>query len=148
MAMIEINWNPDRRELRRFGYVALIAFGAIGAWAFFRHGLFGFRFDDRASGVAGSILWALAAACGILAAGAPAALRPLYAGLTAIALPIGWVVSHVALGVVFYFVLTPVGLVTQLLRRDPLHRGRRPDAKTYWVRREPPVDPKRYFRQF
>ncbi len=148
MAIIEINWKPDRRHLREFGCAAAIAFAAIGAWIFFRHSLPVIRMNARAAHVAAYVFWAAAAACGVLAAAAPPALRPLYIGLTLAGLPIGWVVSHVVLAAVFYLVLTPIGLVMRLMGRDPLQRRRKDEADTYWVRREPPADAKRYFRQF
>ncbi len=148
MALIEINWNPDRRRLRRFGVVALVAFAVVGAWVFLRHGLFGLTLSEGAACVAAYVLWVIAAVCGVLAAVAPRALRPLYLGLSLVGLPIGLVVSHVVMGVVFYIVLVPIGLVMRLLGRDPLHRGFERDAETYWVRRGQTEEAKRYFRQF
>lgn len=32
MAMIEANWNPSRRDLRVFGIVGAVVFGALAAW--------------------------------------------------------------------------------------------------------------------
>ena len=148
MALIEINWNPDRRRLRRFGVVALVAFAVVGAWVFLRHGLFGLTLSEGAACVAAYVLWGIAAVCGVLAAVAPRALRPLYLGLSLVGLPIGLVVSHVVMGVVFYIILVPIGLVMRLLGRDPLHRGFERDAETYWVRRGQTEEAKRYFRQF
>ena len=148
MALIEIDWHPARRRLRRFGVVALVAFAAVGAWVFLRHSLFGFALSEGAVSVAAYVLWCIAAVCGVLAAVAPRALRPLYLGLSLVGLPIGRVVSHVVMGVVYYVVLTPIGLVMRLLVRDPLHRKFEPNAKTYWVRRDETEEAKRYFRQF
>ena len=93
-------------------------------------------------------LWALAALCTIVGVAVPLALRPLYVGLTLVSLPIGFVVSHVIMFVVFYGVLTPVGLVFRLVGYDPLRRKLEPGADTYWVRRRLENDTKRYFRQF
>lgn len=149
MALIEINWNPDRRHLRRFGVVALVVFSAVGAWVFFRGSLFGFALGEGAANVTARVLWGVAALCGVLAAAAPSLLRPLYLGLSLVGLPIGLVVSHVVMGVVYYVVVTPIGLVMRLLGRDPLHRGFDPDAETYWVRRDEHGEGAgRYFRQF
>jgi hypothetical protein len=148
MALIEIDWHPDRWRLRRFGVVALVAFAAVGAWVFLRHSLFGFALSEGAASVAAYVLWCIAAVCGVLAAVAPRALRPLYLGLSLVGLPIGLVVSHVVMGVVFYVVLAPIGLVMRLLGRDRLHRRFERDAETYWVRRDETEEAKRYFRQF
>jgi len=149
MALMETHWHPGRRHLRRFGAVALAVFAAVGVWIFFRQSLFGFALGEGAANVTACVLWGVAFVCGVLAAAAPSALRPLYLGLSLIGLPIGLVVSHVAMGIVYYLVLTPIGLAMRLLGRDPLYRQFDPNAQTYWVRRnEQEKETKRYFRQF
>lgn len=62
--------------------------------------------------------------------------------------PISWTISHLMLAVVYYLVITPISLVMRLLGRDPLYRKFDPEAKTYWIRRNPRADLLRYFRQF
>jgi hypothetical protein len=64
------------------------------------------------------------------------------------ALPIGWTISHLVLGAVYYLVLTPIGLVMRLLGRDPMQRRFDRSAKSYWIERTPRTDPSRHFRQF
>jgi hypothetical protein len=148
MAFIEINWHPDRRRLRGFGLAALAALAALGLWVWWRHSLFGFALGDRAAEVAAWALWAAAGACGVLAAAAPACLRPLYLALSLLGAPIGLVVSYVVLAIVYYGILTPIGLAMRLAGRDPLHRKFDRSAGTYWVPRGGAPEPKRYFRQF
>jgi hypothetical protein len=65
----------------------------------------------------------------------------------AIAMPIGWVVSKVLLGAVFYLVLTPIAVLFRLIKRDALARRLNPDAKSHWIEREQTTDPKRYWYQ-
>ena len=62
--------------------------------------------------------------------------------------PIGWTVSHLALAVVYYLVVTPIGLLMRLFGRDPMRRKFDPSATTYWQPHESPDEPERYFRQF
>ena len=147
MGLIAVNWKPDRKQLRSFGLAGLVAFGGLGTWVFFMRTIFGVGLSPAAAQVTGIVLWSVGALCGLLSLTAPAGLRPLYVGLTLIALPIGFVVSHVILGVLFYGVFTPVALVFRLIGRDALHRRFDPAAETYWVRRKPTADVKRYFRQ-
>jgi len=128
MPMIEINLAPSRRHLRVFGAGALVVFGALGAWLFFAHRLFGFEVAAPTAEVVAYGLWALAALAGLLAAAAPAGLRPLYIALSVVSLPIG--------------------LVLRACGRDPLCRKSDPQAPSYWVDRPAPRDVKRYFRQF
>jgi hypothetical protein len=49
---------------------------------------------------------------------------------------LAWVNTRVILTVVFYLILTPVGLVRRLMGYDPLNRRLEPDARTYRVSRE------------
>ena len=88
MALIEVNWNPPARQLRGFGGICLVAFGALGAWLRYRHALFGFDFRPETAGTIAWTLWGIAALCALLALAAPRALRPLHVLLTAISLPI------------------------------------------------------------
>ena len=148
MAFIEINWRPDRRHLRGFGLAALVAFAALGAWVWVRHSIVGFAMGDRAAETAAGVLWAAAGACGALAAAAPAWLRPLYVALSLLGAPIGFVVSYVIMAIIYYGILTPIGLAMRLVGRDPLHRKFDRSAGTYWVRRDGAADARRYFRQF
>jgi Saxitoxin biosynthesis operon protein SxtJ len=48
------------------------------------------------------------------------------------------VVSPVVLGIMYFGVFTPIGLVMRIAGRDALSRRFEPAAPTYWVRREPP----------
>ena len=90
-----------------------------------------------------------AAAVGLGATGLvrPAAIRPVFTGWMAIAFPIGWLVSRVALALLFYAVFTPVAAVFRLTQRDVLHRRRRSQA-SYWTPKAGPADVREYFRQF
>ena len=38
---------------------------------------------------------------------------------------VGWMVSHLMMGVVYFAVVTPMGLLSRLVRGDTLHRSRR-----------------------
>ena len=51
---------------------------------------------------------------------------------------LGKVVSPIALGILFYVVITPVGMVIRLSGKDPLRLKFQPDADSYWIQREPP----------
>ena len=148
MAVVEINWKPDWKQLRGFGWVCLVAFGAIGAWLFFMHSLLGFEFGAVSATRAAYVLWALAAVCALLGLVAPKLLRPLYVGLMLISFPIGFVVSHVIMALLFYGLFTPIALIFRLIGRDALNRKFEPEATTYWVPHETGKEVKRYYRQF
>ncbi len=50
---------------------------------------------------------------------------------------LGWVNSHLILGLVYVVVLQPIALVMRLLGHDPLRRRWDPNATTYREVREP-----------
>ena len=139
--MIEINWKPSRFELRMFGGLWLPLFLTfIGGSLLWRQGLAGLN-------VAGG-LWLAAAVCSAIGWLAPAVMRPLFIALTVITFPIGWVVSHLLLGLIYYGVLTPIGLLMKLVGRDPMTRKFDRAATTYWTPHKPPRSKRQYFRQY
>jgi hypothetical protein len=138
MSLVEINWNPEKRELRQFGLIAIVVLGAAGIILHFVFGVPGIW----ASMLAGTGL----CICLITLVSARAG-RIIYLGLTFAALPIGFVISVLLMAVFYFFVLTPVGLVFKLLGRDPLERKFKPDTTTYWTPREHRDDLERYFHQ-
>ena len=75
-------------------------------------------------------------------------LRPIFVGLSLLAFPIGYVIGFIALALVYYLMVTPIGLVFRLLGRDPMHRTFDRSAASYWIRRPETPSAKRYFQQF
>ncbi len=78
----------------------------------------------------------------------PPGNRPLFVLMSLVTYPIGFVVSHLALAILFFGVLTPVGLLFRLLGRDPLARRFEPDQPSYWVSLPRVTSKRDYFRQF
>jgi hypothetical protein len=148
MAFIEIDWKPNERHLRGFGTACVAAFAAIGAWVLWRHSILGFDLRADTAWRVALALWALSAVCGVLRLTAPNWLRPLYVGLMAASLPIGLVMSHIVVGIVFFGVVTPIALLFRLMGRDPLQRRFERRALTYWVPRRSLTDVAKYYRQF
>lgn len=148
MALVQINWRPDRNELRKFGFISLVAFGSLGIWLFFRQSIFGIDLSPKTAQMAAYVCWGLAGASLAGSLTVPEALRPLYVTLTAVSLPIGYVVSHVLMAVVFYGLLTPIALFFRVTGRDALQRRLEPSAKSYWQPRQVVQDRARYFKQF
>lgn len=94
--------------------------------------------------------WALAGAAAALAA---ALLRPELLGpATRAWLLLGRllhrVFSPVAMGIVFFAVVTPLALAMRLTGRDPMRRRLEPAASSYWIRRDPDPEPDTMKNQF
>jgi hypothetical protein len=136
--VIDLNLNPTKKELRVFGLCAL-AFSALVGWIVFRR---------TGSVPAAAAVAGVGVVCAALAFTVPQALRPLWVVLMVVNYPIGWVVTHVVMALIFYLVVTPVGVIMRLTGRDPMERGFDRAAKTYWKPRRMEHDPARYFRQY
>lgn len=70
-----------------------------------------------------------------------------YQGLTLLTYPIGLVVSHVLMAIVYFAILTPIGWLRRTFGGDPLRRAFDRDASSYWTPREGKPDLESYFRQ-
>jgi hypothetical protein len=145
--MINLNLHPSSRFLRQFGLFCFVGFGFLAGLIFTRRGLFGIDFGDASQPVA-IVLFAVGAASGFLSWIAPRANRPLYLLLLFATYPMGFILSHVVLGLIFYGMLTPFSFVFKLMGRDVLNRRFDRSAESYWIRHKPITDLKRYFRQF
>ena len=139
MSVVKVNRNPSAKQLNQFGFIWLGFLALFGALAWFKLGL----------PTLAVVLWVLAVVVPVVGWLVPAVMRAVFVGMSYAAWPIGFVVSHVVLALVYYLVLTPIGLVMRLVGYDPMKRGRDPEVATYWVERsEDGRGPGRYFRQF
>ena len=138
MALIKLNRTPSRRQLFWFGALFAMFFALIG-------GMIWWKFPAP---TVAYVIWSVAALLTILFYAVRSLRKPIYLGWIQITYPIGWVVSHTAMAVIYYLVLTPVGLLMRLFGRDPMERRFNVGTPSYWVEHEPAGDPSRYFRQF
>ncbi|MBU0709952.1 MAG: sxtJ [Candidatus Omnitrophica bacterium] len=85
----------------------------------------------------------------ILAAFFPAVLKPVYIIWMKFAHTLGWINTRLILFLVFYLILTPIGIITKLFRIDFLERKISVNRSSYWKKREEKeVEPLDYERQF
>ena len=87
MALINVNTDPTRRELRQFGFIWLGFLAFFGAMAWFKFGQ-----PTVAIG-----LWIAAVVVPVIGWLIPALMRLVFLGMSYAAWPIGFVVSHVIL---------------------------------------------------
>ena len=115
-----------KRMLRQFGLIVGGIFLLIGLWPFV------WRQEPVR-------IWAVALASLLMGAGliVPGLLKHTYQGWMWVGHVLGWVNTRIILGVLFYGVVTPMGLVMKLTGRDPMRRSFEPDAQTYRVIRQP-----------
>ncbi len=109
-------------EGRRFGLTVGTAFTGLGALAAWRgHAL--------TAGAAGGIGLALV----VLALFAPARLEPIYRLWMGLAEVMSKITTPILMGVVYFAVVTPTGLLRRLAGKNPLIRPR--TAQSFWVSR-------------
>jgi len=121
---IERGPAPESSD-RGFGVVFAVVFLLIGCWPFL------YWQAPR--------WWALAiaAAFGVIALIRPQILHPLNRLWLALGRLLHKVVSPLVMGLIFFATVTPTGWIMRLLGKDVLSLRRRPDLKTYWIKREP-----------
>jgi hypothetical protein len=109
-----------RREGRSFGLGVGAVLALLGAWWLYRG-----KFPAAAP-------WALGVGLLLVVLGlaAPALLAAPARAWLVVGEALSWVMTRVILAIVFYVVLTPLGLVRRLLGGDPL--GRKLGGATYW----------------
>ena len=145
--MIEINLRPDERTLRQFGFIAVAGFGFVAAIAWFEVLIFSFGLGAARVPVAGSF-GALAALSGLLSLVYPKANLPIYLGITIATYPIGFVLSYVIMGTLFYVIIAPIGWMLRAFGLDPMQRQILPEARTYWEDAPAARPSESYFKQF
>ena len=138
MKWSDIPRNPSPRMLRQFAGLWILFFAGMGLWQYLAHAR-----TDLAFG-----LMALAFTIGPLGLMFPAAIKPIFVAWLVLAFPIGWLVSRVVLMILFWGVLTPVGVVQRLFGRDVLGLRRPQHVTSYWMPKERSTEVRSYFRQF
>ena len=136
--MIDLNLNPTQKELKQFSLIQLLFCILVSGWFYFKYG------NIFSATIISVISFLVFLAARIY----PSAIRALFVVLTIIAFPIGWVVSHVILFLVFYLLVTPVGLIMKLVGYDPLHRKIDKNTTSYWINRSENKSSESYFKQY
>lgn len=111
---------------RNFGTVFTVFFTLIGLWPLKDHQ------PVR--------LWALAAAAVFLAltVARPQVLHPLNRAWMGLGLFLGRIINPVVIGILFFGVFTPAGIIARALGKDFLRLKRHNEETTYWISRTPP----------
>jgi saxitoxin biosynthesis operon SxtJ-like protein len=115
---------PARKQLIAFGVTIAAALAVLATVRVWRKG----GLDEVA--VSALIVAALFAVSAVVA---PDSLSSVYRWWMRIAEALGWINTRIILVVMFYVVVTPLGLVMRIARRSPLETT---SKESYWT--EPP----------
>jgi predicted membrane metal-binding protein len=116
---------PPESSDRSFGLVFAAVFCIIGCWPLLHWQ------PPR--------WWALAVAVAfaIVALARPQLLHLLNRVWLALGRLLHKIVSPLVMGIIFFAAVTPTGWIMRLRGKDLLSLKRRPDQKSYWIRRQP-----------
>lgn len=118
----EIEYSSDRT----FGLVFALFFGLIALWPLVKGG------RPRIVAVV------LAMAFLLIAMLRPSLLAFLNWFWQRLGLLLSAVVSPLALGILFYLIFTPIGILMRIFGKRPLHLKFDSTAESYWIWRNPP----------
>jgi len=124
-------------DLRKFGLTIGTVLLLIACFMIWKHKHYGYYFL-----LIGDIL----ALGGIFF---PVILRPLHKAWMTLSILLGWVMTRVILSVLFYLVITPIGLIARLSGKQFLDLKIDKSRASYWEKRKNvPPTPEDYERQF
>ena len=117
--------RPDAKELRNFGLLIGAIFSCIGLWPML------FREEPLR-------LWAVMTGSLLILAGtlAPTWLSPIHRGWMWIGHVLGWMNTRILLAVIFYGLITPIGIVFRVLGKDTMRQAFSDTSSTYRVNRQ------------
>ncbi len=114
------NINSSKKELRKFGILFGIISFILGIWFFKEYSeifiVLGIYF------IFGAVVF-------------PLILLPVHKIWMAFAILMGFVIGNIILGILFYFIITPIGLILRR-KKDILNRKIDKNKESYWVKTE------------
>lgn len=125
--------STEKKEIRRFGIIAFIFFGALSALGFWMQKAFpSFFFGFLCLIGVGCLLF-------------PATLKPVYSGWLKIGHFVGKIITVIILTFAYYLVITPSALLKRLFGGSPIPQKFEKTAESYWVKRSETAQPKDRF---
>jgi len=115
--------DTSTRSLRRFYILMLIVFGLLAAFAY----IFSYQVL-QIIGISGIVIFLIGA---VTEAG-----TVLYKMWMALAFAMGWIMSRVLLVLVYYIVITPIGLLARLTGKKFLDTKFKDNRESFWIKRE------------
>ena len=120
---------PPLPSNRSFGTLFTVVFALLAALAWWKgSAAFGWLAAVSALFAVVTLLWA-------------SWLTPLNRAWMALARVLNKIVSPIVLGVLYYGVVTPFGMVMRAAGKDPMRRRFDTAANSYWIHRQPPGPP-------
>ena len=118
--------RSQAKELRNFGLLVGGVFSVIGLWPMLLRG-------------EPLRLWAVIVGSLLILLGSviPRWLAPIHKGWMGVGHVLGWINTRIILGVIFYGLITPIGIVFRMLGKDTMRQSFSDHSSTYRVNRQP-----------
>lgn len=118
--------SATKQELRSFGLLVGTVFTVIGIWPLLMRG-------------EALRLWAIGLGVTLMLLGGmfPRVLVPVHNVWMRVGEALGWINTRILLGLVFYGLITPIGILFRLMGKDVMRQAFARDSPTYRVSRRP-----------
>ena len=131
------NIKSTKKELREFGLLVGIVFGILGALLWWKE-----------KDIYPYLLF-ISIFLMVFGLALPAALKPIQKVWMSIALVIGYFMTRIILGVLFYLIITPFGIINRVLNKNFFDLAIDKTKNSYWKYRDVKEFTKeRYEKQF
>jgi hypothetical protein len=140
----EVDWKPDLAERRKFARSLVIGFPCIAVLLILASWLKTGAWKIEPALIIGGAGFAI----GLVLLALPGIAWPFYVIWYGLACVMGLVVGNILLAVVFYILITGVGLAMRIAGKGSIGKTLDKQATTYWKDAKAVTDPQRYYRQF
>jgi len=118
--------EQDDKSLKKFAISISVVLIVVGALIYFKG-----NHPDRAFA-----LWGFSTGLFLLGFALPKMLKPAHKLWMGLAFVMGWFMSRLILTVLFYGVVTPIGLLMRVTGKDILNMKIDKNTPSYWIRRD------------
>lgn len=121
------NINTGKKEIRNFGFLVggvLIAISIFLLWKELSYY---------------QLIFAIGISLVLLGFFIPKILKPIYIIWMTFATILGWIMTRVILTILFYFIVTPIGLIARIFGTKFLDLSWQDNAESYWNKRDKEV---------
>ena len=131
------NIKSGERELRKFGIMVGVILLILAGYSFWKE-------KESAQLFLGIATFFIVAGFAL-----PVVLKPLYMIWMSFAVVLGWFMTRIILGMLFYTIITSIGVVSRLFGKRFLEQGFDESKGSYWIHRiNKKVKKQDYERQF
>lgn len=143
MALVQLNWKPNTRELRNFGAIFMGGFVLIGLVKYF----WPFERLITQDKTLGFWLIVVGVVVGLIGLTGTKLALPFYWVWLGIAYVMGNIMSRIIIAALYFLVFTPMRVLGNIFGRDKLQL-KKPKGDSYWLDISLPKEIEKYERQF